>query len=178
MRERGRKVPVGLPHQLRELRAALGTVNDIAYAMDVHSGTECWDSLADALWSAFSLAREFARVKNVTGCTAHPQGAVDPLAPEGWGKCLLCNDRRRGHAAGPGPRMPRPRTAPPQSPPDTPTPPSGTQQGRDWRREPADCFPPTEPTIPQARSGDGLSAAHLAAIARARSERRSRPAPG
>lgn len=173
MRERGRKVPAGLPYQLRELRAALGTVNDIAYSMDVHSGSECWDSLADALWSAFSLAREFARVKNVTGCTDHPQGAVDPLAPEGWGKCLLCNDRRRGRTpgAGPAPRMPRPRAAA--------QPPSGAAgRDRDWQREPAGSFPPDEPTVPRARSAEGLSAAHQAAIARARAERRSRPASG
>ncbi|MFJ2774608.1 hypothetical protein [Streptomyces sp. NPDC087300] len=30
-----------------------------------------------------------------TGCTKHPVGPVDAVAPEGWGTCLLCNTKRR-----------------------------------------------------------------------------------
>jgi hypothetical protein len=39
-------------------------------------------------------AAEPAR-RTTTGCDTHPEGAIDPLAPDGWGRCLFCNDRRR-----------------------------------------------------------------------------------
>ena len=37
---------------------------------------------------------------NATGCDRHPEGAVDPVPPEGWGSCLLCNTYRRRAAKG------------------------------------------------------------------------------
>ncbi len=32
--------------------------------------------------------------RTVTGCDTHPDGAIDPVPPDGWGQCLLCNTRR------------------------------------------------------------------------------------
>ncbi|MEV6650207.1 hypothetical protein [Streptomyces sp. NPDC051219] len=92
---RGYSVPAGRPYQLSELRGKLGSVGDQirelydgAYPME-------YDAVADALYSAFQSAAGLAPVKSYTGCEIHPNGALDPEAPEGWGRCLLCNDRRR-----------------------------------------------------------------------------------
>jgi hypothetical protein len=30
-----------------------------------------------------------------TGCDTHPDGAIDPVPPDGWGQCLICNTQRR-----------------------------------------------------------------------------------
>ncbi|POX43052.1 hypothetical protein C3486_02185 [Streptomyces sp. Ru73] len=54
-----------------------------------------YDRIADGLYSTFSTARNLAPTRNVTGCPHHPNGPVDPLAPAGWGNCLLCNRNRR-----------------------------------------------------------------------------------
>ncbi|KJY33476.1 hypothetical protein VR44_13895 [Streptomyces katrae] len=54
-----------------------------------------YDPVADALYVAFQTAAGLAPAKSYTGCPEHPNGALDPEAPEGWGRCLICNDRRR-----------------------------------------------------------------------------------
>ncbi len=33
--------------------------------------------------------------RSATGCDTHPDGAIDPIPPDGWGQCLICNTHRR-----------------------------------------------------------------------------------
>ncbi|AXI78251.1 hypothetical protein [Peterkaempfera bronchialis] len=54
-----------------------------------------YDELADGIYGVFRVASNLAPPKTPTGCREHPRGAVDPVAPAGWSRCLLCNDRRR-----------------------------------------------------------------------------------
>lgn len=88
---------------LRELNNALRTATDIAHSWE---GTPPMDQLADlsdALQRALTSVRAMeAETGGTTGCREHPRGAVDPLyhdkedpLPPDWGRCLLCNDRRR-----------------------------------------------------------------------------------
>ncbi|MEV4193586.1 hypothetical protein AB0J65_19670, partial [Streptomyces toxytricini] len=92
---RGYSVPTGRPYALRELQAALGSLGD--HLRDLYEGahpTE-YEAVADALYTAFRTAAGLAPAKSHTGCPEHPDGALDPEAPDGWGRCLICNDRRR-----------------------------------------------------------------------------------
>lgn len=88
---------------LRELQSALNTASDIAFSLDAaapspHEAEQLMDALRRALAAAGALGAGLG----ATGCAEHPKGPVDPLAgdredplPPGWGRCLLCNDRRR-----------------------------------------------------------------------------------
>lgn len=97
--------------ELGELRAALRTAYDIAFDQETPSGEQA-EVLVDALRRALGAARAATEGSGETGCREHPRGAIDPLygdkedpLPPGWGKCLLCNDRRR--RAGTRHRQPR-----------------------------------------------------------------------
>ncbi|MET8676743.1 hypothetical protein ABZW18_03845 [Streptomyces sp. NPDC004647] len=87
---------------LRELRTALSTASDIAVGLEaVPSGHQA-DELVVALRRALAAVGSLSAERGATGCSLHPRGAVDPLygdpedpLPPGYGKCLLCNDRRR-----------------------------------------------------------------------------------
>ncbi|GAA3656817.1 hypothetical protein GCM10023079_52230 [Streptomyces chitinivorans] len=88
--------------ELRELRAALHTASDIVFTLDGEPSAEQAEQLTDALRRALDAARSLGGDRGGTGCREHPRGAVDPLygdkddpLPPGWGRCLLCNDRRR-----------------------------------------------------------------------------------
>ncbi|MEV1009526.1 hypothetical protein [Streptomyces sp. NPDC049881] len=92
--------------ELRDLQAALRTASDIAFDQEMPSGEQA-DVLVDALRRALSAAQALGDGPGETGCRLHPRGAVDPLygdkddpLPPGWGKCLLCNDRRRRASRG------------------------------------------------------------------------------
>lgn len=93
---------------VRELRSALHTASDIAFALEEAPSTEELTGLSEALVRALSSVRALeGEHGGDTGCREHPRGAVDPLwndpddpLPPGWGKCLLCNDRRRRASAG------------------------------------------------------------------------------
>ncbi|MCX5405868.1 hypothetical protein OHA37_18475 [Streptomyces sp. NBC_00335] len=92
---RGYSVPTGRPYALKELQSAVGSLGD--HLKELYEGahpTE-YESVADALYTAFQTAAGLAPAKSYTGCPEHPNGALDPEAPEGWGRCLICNDRRR-----------------------------------------------------------------------------------
>jgi hypothetical protein len=52
------------------------------------------DPLQRATYAQSPEASPEARA-SATGCDRHPEGPVDPTAPEGWGVCLLCNTHRR-----------------------------------------------------------------------------------
>ncbi|MGP3968656.1 hypothetical protein [Streptomyces sp. 6N223] len=87
--------------ELRELQTALRTASDIAFDVQAPAGEQA-EVLVDALRRALSAALALSDGPGTTGCREHPRGAIDPLygdkedpLPPGWGKCLLCNDRRR-----------------------------------------------------------------------------------
>jgi hypothetical protein len=87
---------------LRELRTALTTASEIASSLQSAPSRQDADQLVDALRQALAAAGSLGAESGPTGCADHPAGAVDPLygdpedpLPPGYGKCLLCNDRRR-----------------------------------------------------------------------------------
>ncbi|MDT0264719.1 hypothetical protein RM844_00280 [Streptomyces sp. DSM 44915] len=87
--------------ELRELQAALRTASDVAFDQEPPAGEQA-EVLVDALRRALAAAQTMSDGPGETGCREHPRGAVDPLygdpedpLPPGWGRCLLCNDRRR-----------------------------------------------------------------------------------
>ncbi|BCK68437.1 hypothetical protein Spla01_06105 [Streptomyces platensis] len=87
---------------LRELQTALTTASDLASAMQSAPTRRDADQLVDVLRQALTAASSLGAETGPTGCALHPHGAVDPLygdpedpLPPGYGKCLLCNDRRR-----------------------------------------------------------------------------------
>jgi hypothetical protein len=87
---------------LRELQSALSTASDIAFGLEAAPSSHQADQLVDALRRALAAAGSLSSEHGATGCSQHPRGAVDPLygdsedpLPPGYGKCLLCNDRRR-----------------------------------------------------------------------------------
>ncbi|GAA0486372.1 hypothetical protein GCM10010361_59070 [Streptomyces olivaceiscleroticus] len=103
---------------LRELQTALTLAADLASGLQQAPSRQDADRLVDvlrhALTTAGSLGSEPDPAGGPTGCAAHPHGAVDPLygdpedpLPPGYGKCLLCNDRRRRADARPHPPLRR-----------------------------------------------------------------------
>ncbi|PJE95999.1 hypothetical protein CUT44_19540 [Streptomyces carminius] len=88
--------------EVRELQTALHTASDIAFGLDDAPPADQVAGLVDALRRALEAARALEGSQGGTGCREHPRGAIDPLygdkedpLPPGWGRCLLCNDRRR-----------------------------------------------------------------------------------
>ncbi|MCB5181293.1 hypothetical protein [Streptomyces antimicrobicus] len=92
---RGYSVPTGRPYALKQLQDSLSTLGDQVKELYEGSHPAEYEPVTDALYSAFRTAAGLAPAKSYTGCPQHPDGALDPEAPEGWGRCLLCNDRRR-----------------------------------------------------------------------------------
>ncbi|WP_030193157.1 hypothetical protein [Streptomyces sp. NRRL S-87] len=91
----GYSVPTGRPYALKELQAALGALGDQARELYEGAHPAEYETIADALHAAFQTAAGLAPARSYTGCAEHPNGALDPEAPDGWGRCLICNDRRR-----------------------------------------------------------------------------------
>lgn len=93
---------------LRELQNALRTATDIAYPWEGAPPLDQLAEVSDALQRALASARAMENeIGGTTGCREHPRGAVDPLyhdkedpLPPDWGRCLLCNDRRRKATSG------------------------------------------------------------------------------
>ncbi|MBW5482666.1 hypothetical protein [Streptomyces bambusae] len=92
---RGYSVPAGRPYALKQLQGTLGTLGDQVKELYEGSHPAEYEPVTDALYEAFRTAAGLAPAKSYTGCPVHPDGALDPEAPEGWGRCLICNDRRR-----------------------------------------------------------------------------------
>lgn len=90
-----RRIKPGVPRTLKDLNAAVGKAGRTVFDLGHSSPPEAFDAAADELYAAFVIARDLARPNNVTGCADHPQGAVDTRAPDGWGRCLVCNTHRR-----------------------------------------------------------------------------------
>ncbi|MEU3960960.1 hypothetical protein AB0F42_14195 [Streptomyces buecherae] len=91
---------------VRELQSALTTASDIAFSLGSEPSALETDQLTDALRRALAAAGALGAGHGSTGCAEHPRGATDPLygdkddpLPPGWGRCLLCNDRRRRASA-------------------------------------------------------------------------------
>ncbi|UNO39842.1 hypothetical protein [Streptomyces sp. MST-110588] len=87
---------------LRELQTALTTASDIASSLQTAPTRRDADQLVDVLRRALTAATSLGAAGGPTGCALHPNGAVDPLygdpedpLPPEYGRCLLCNDRRR-----------------------------------------------------------------------------------
>ncbi|MFF4318424.1 hypothetical protein [Streptomyces sp. NPDC001568] len=92
---RGYSVPTGRPYALKELQANVGALGDRVTELYDGAHPAEYEPVADALYLAFRTAAGLAPAKSYTGCPEHPNGALDPEAPDGWGRCLICNDRRR-----------------------------------------------------------------------------------
>ncbi|MFR9675176.1 hypothetical protein [Streptomyces sp. TR06-5] len=88
-------VPTKRPLLLKELSRAVPGVDDRVRELDEGAAPGEYEVIADGLWSVFLLTRELAPTRSRTGCDVHPDGPVDPLAPPGWTRCLLCNRNRR-----------------------------------------------------------------------------------
>ncbi|MEN8649645.1 hypothetical protein ABCR94_03075 [Streptomyces sp. 21So2-11] len=117
----GYSVPAGRPYALNELRGKLGSVGDLVRELYDGSHPLEYEPVADTLYMAFKTAADLAPIKSHTGCAQHPNGALDPEAPAGWGRCLLCNGRRRrGERSIPPPAEQRRLGYPVPDPPYTP----------------------------------------------------------
>ncbi|WP_052069370.1 hypothetical protein [Streptacidiphilus albus] len=93
-------VPTGRPFLLGELRTKLAAIEGQARALYENSHPAEIEVVADELYLLFTTARNLAPPRTYTGCDRHPNGAIDPEAPQGWTRCLLCNEaRRRGTAS-------------------------------------------------------------------------------
>lgn len=94
----GKKNPVVPPRrgiQRQELQEKLVSVSNVMQRLEEASRPDLFDELADRLYEAFIIAADVAPTRHATGCPRHPQGPVDPQAPEGWSSCLICNTHRR-----------------------------------------------------------------------------------
>jgi hypothetical protein len=91
-------VPTGRPYRLSDLQGKVPALGDQVHrSLSSLSHSSEYDSLADDLHAAFLVAESLAPPRSVTGCSDHPRGPVDPVAPDGWSRCLQCNSyRRRG----------------------------------------------------------------------------------
>lgn len=102
-RQSPKRVPGKRPLLLRELSRTVPGVDDRVRALGDAADPAEYEAVADLLWSVFLVARELAPTRSRTGCDVHPDGPVDPLAPAGWTRCLLCNRNRRiGDPSTPG----------------------------------------------------------------------------
>lgn len=94
-RNRSQPIPARRPYLRSELHSKLAPLSDqVANLWDGAHPLE-YEEIADGLYAVFRTASNLAPQKSYTGCTEHPNGALDPEAPDGWGLCLICNDRRR-----------------------------------------------------------------------------------
>lgn len=89
------RVPEKRPLLLKELSRTVPGVDDRVRELGDDAAPVEYEGVADQLWNVFVLARELAPARSRTGCDTHPDGPVDPLAPAGWTRCLLCNRNRR-----------------------------------------------------------------------------------
>lgn len=93
-------VPPGRPFLLGELRTKLAAIEGVVRALYADAHPAELEPVADETYLLFTIARNLAPSKTYTGCDRHPNGAIDPEAPQGWTRCLLCNEaRRRGTAS-------------------------------------------------------------------------------
>ena len=88
-------MPVGRPYLLAEFRTKLAAVNTAVGGLYGDSHPAEFDATSDAVYLLFNIARNLAPARTYTGCERHPNGAIDPEAPQGWTRCLLCNEARR-----------------------------------------------------------------------------------
>ncbi|MFF1690767.1 hypothetical protein [Streptomyces sp. NPDC058254] len=81
---------------LGRFQAQLAYINDVAFEMSPET-PEMVVEVQSALRAAAETLTPLTGVERAssTGCSLHPEGAVDPVAPPTWGRCLLCNTRRR-----------------------------------------------------------------------------------
>ncbi|MFD4659708.1 hypothetical protein ACFWP2_29245 [Kitasatospora sp. NPDC058444] len=95
LRSQSYSVPTGRPFLLGELRSKVASIGDAVLGLWADAHPAEYEPVADDLYAAFRTAANLAPPRSRTGCTTHPDGAVDPEAPQGWTRCLLCNSARR-----------------------------------------------------------------------------------
>jgi DNA invertase Pin-like site-specific DNA recombinase len=147
-------VPRNFEHGLQQLRARFATINDLAFQLHSESSIDERNAVADALHRGFLLLRELARPVTFTKCVEHPDGAIDPDPPVGWGKCLLCNIRRQRAQRPTLPSIPR------QFPLGTPKPRSSRsnldfthRSGPSADQRPSAALSPQGHNVPSGREG-------------------------
>jgi len=92
-------VPTGRPFLLGEFRTKLAAIESSVRGLYQEAHPAELEVVADETYLLFQTARSLAPPRTYTGCERHPNGAIDPEAPLGWTRCLLCNEaRRRGTA--------------------------------------------------------------------------------
>lgn len=92
-------MPTGRPFLLGEFRTKLAAIETAARSLYEDAHPAEIEVVADESYLLFQIARNLAPARTYTGCDRHPNGAIDPEAPVGWTRCLLCNEsRRRGMA--------------------------------------------------------------------------------
>jgi hypothetical protein len=92
-------VPTGRPFLLGEFRTKLAAIETTVRGLYEDAHPSEVEVVADETYLLFHTARNLAPARTYTGCERHPNGAIDPEAPIGWTRCLLCNEaRRRGTA--------------------------------------------------------------------------------
>lgn len=79
-----------------------GPVKDWPSLLDHMAGNGTLAAIVDPLQRPEPPPSAEPARRTVTGCDTHPDGAIDPVPPDGWGQCLLCNTRR--HRAQPNRR--------------------------------------------------------------------------
>jgi len=86
---------------LEQFHAQMGTINDLVFQLTSDSPPAALADVRDALMVATStISGMIGLPRGTTDCRFHPQGPIDPVAPEGWSNCLLCNTHRRRSTGG------------------------------------------------------------------------------
>ncbi|GHI25679.1 hypothetical protein Shyd_70500 [Streptomyces hydrogenans] len=94
------RVPTKRPPLLAELRTKLASAGDHIRALPEHGDPAEFEAIADALYQAFTTARNLAPSRDSTNCTSHPRGPIDPEAPsDGDSACCVNTHRRAGNAS-------------------------------------------------------------------------------
>ncbi|GGZ23791.1 hypothetical protein GCM10010387_16280 [Streptomyces inusitatus] len=178
---RSPRVPAARVVGLKDLQARMATANDLAYHLDLTSVPEDFQTVMKALEEAYWIAADLAHQRSKTGCTDHPHGPVDPVAPEGWSSCLFCNNNRRRGVQQPravtgqrltGATSGRNRHAERVEEARRPSPPEAARwREPDIRPSPADEDPEAAVRRERART-------HAAAVDRARQDRAARKKAG
>jgi hypothetical protein len=100
------------PYTREALGEAMRRVSGLTFDLGYGSSDEEFAALAEAVHSAFVIARELSRPQTGSGCVRHPGAPVDPTAEEtGGAACLFCRgeEQRRTRQGPPVPRGRRTR---------------------------------------------------------------------
>jgi hypothetical protein len=71
-----------------------GPVKDWPSLLDHMAGNGTIAAIVDPLQKPTQQPAAAPARRTATGCDTHPDGAIDPVPPDGWGQCLICNTHR------------------------------------------------------------------------------------